>query len=246
MNYTSYAFASDQDVVRQLARGPWQERLADGLEAWDGSTIENEEFIKKAMEEGRTETRYGSIKQHIQNRRDWTVRLVDRIKEAGLRVTLDGPNARIEPKNDAPDMPLVEEIAKQNGIDSIPVIFHSIVPETRVGEVPIFRCVVSANRDGMRVVRTEKYVVGRPDVRCNGRDRVVETLRKAVNLAKKVEAARVFWDDQSYRIRKRDEARRAAEEAEKREAAIREEDEFAIGGCFNPTEGKSRPQNIPD
>jgi hypothetical protein len=236
MTYTTYPCPSDQEIARTLTRGEWQKRLVDGLEAWDGSTIEDVPFIKAAIVAGKSVSRFDcAIEWHVQNRRDWTEHLVDRLKKAGLSVILDGPNARIVATNSAPDTPMVDEIAEQHGLTRIPVIFHSISIQDRVGEVPIFRCIVSGKYNWQHMVRVDRFVVGRPDVSVSGigpLDHVVETLKKARIRAKKVESRREAWDIRIAQLRHEEATRKEADEALRAESNIGEEDLFAIESAF--------------
>jgi hypothetical protein len=213
MSYTTYRIPGDHAIALSFARGAWQCRLVDGESAWDGSTIEADDgFIPRVRKAGQlVEATRDDIDRHIQCRRDWTQHLIDRMRQAGLTVALDGPNARIETVDARPDTPKIAEIAGQFGLICLPVIFHSIERFEKVGDVEIYRCVVSGEHDWQRMIRADRYVVGRPEVDSglSLRDHVCETLRKAHLRAKKVSAALPRWLEAQARYRRlvEDEAR---------------------------------------
>jgi hypothetical protein len=193
MQYTTYPISSDRRVAELFVQGDWQRRLLDGIEAWDGSTIE--QFVAGEVAAGRCPDLFGNS---IEMRLEWTSDLIARLREVGL-IVLNGPHATITTPNAAPDSPMVDEIARQHGLECLSMIFHSVDQVGAVGDVPIFKCVVTAKqcwKDWQGMIRKDRYVIGRPDVEVPGfwlDWHVCETLRTARLRAKKVNARIPEW-----------------------------------------------------
>jgi len=229
MTYTTYQNPSDFKTILALASGPFQEALARGVQAWDGSTDDYDEDHIRWMQEY---THYDPEKlaelkgSHRLNRSAWADRYAERIRDAGYNIVVDGPNAVVLAQE--VDADFVDAIVRQHGLDRLPHQFHSIFALPPFQEVPLFRAVVSCA--GLLVPqkywchRADRFVVGAMDEKVFDRnDHVVDTLKKAKNRAVKIVLARdqraekkrrVALYKEECRIRQEIEARKLAAEAE--------------------------------
>jgi hypothetical protein len=232
--------------VGYLCRGDWQKSLATGTEAWDGSTIRDVTFIRDMAQ--RVPENDQTLFRHIENRLKWTAHLRERIEEAGFQLRQVGPSVRIERSDGFVFQPMVEQMAAQEKLSDIPVIFHSIEQVgSEVGQMRIYKCVItSRNQNAHAAVRAERWIIGGIDftreicayggTSCFGR--MTTTERKARNLAKRVSRRLALyaadireWTERRLKCERETAERQEAAEAEQRAKDI-EADADALAGAF--------------
>jgi hypothetical protein len=221
MTYIIYQNPTDYKVIRALAAGSFQEALAHGVQAWDGSTIDDDPNVKRSMQKYSYYDPEKLIELQAWHRRHrivWADHYAQRIRDAGYNIVVDGPNAVVLAQE--VDADFVAAIVRQHGLDMLPHQFHSIVALPPCQGVPLFRAVVSYA--GMHVSpkywcrRADRFVVGAAE-ECllDPDEHVVDTLKKAKNRAVKIVIAR----DRRAAMKLRQEDFRVRQEIEKRKLA---------------------------
>lgn len=234
MTYVVYKDWYAEIVARACVRGAWQEGLADGCFAWDLSNITSDTIVKEAWDRidarDRGESYTKSAKApHIAAREEWTGTFRWRCLQNGLRVDRYGPTATIFSigASFVGDVAF-RKLAEDSGLDKLPVKYRLLGAIGKVGEIPIYHAEVEEvpllSRNAAWIDRVTRwvrhpywkerldpapkqvYIVGRLDIPVKPLpiERVVDTIRKAEILAKKVEADRERADAEA-RQRKIDE-----------------------------------------
>jgi hypothetical protein len=219
MGFTSYQHEADRDLIEALARGDWQKSLLAGVEAWDGSTIRDIDWLKEKI----AQVGEGSDKVawHIENRLKWTDHLAARIRESGFVLRIDGPSARIDRTDATVDDPGVKEAAAAAGIGDIPIQYHRVVLVGVNEGIAVYQCTASAVYPYGPFARAERFVLGGFSPEDLGQvsriDRVHTTLRRALNRTRKIRKSIDDWTAYLMRVeadrKARDEARAEAERA---------------------------------
>jgi hypothetical protein len=195
MTFAIYNDSTSLQTTLDLAYGPWQRGLADGRFAWDLSNIMTDPIVASAWDRM---TERGSCSQEALSslrraRETWRDTYILRLSENGIDVSIKGPVAEIGPyraRFEETGREMLSLLAEQFGLMAVPVEFHSLAEVQSEREIPIYEADVKGlvRRWVLGIQRRHVWIVGRLDIPICPRpiDRIVDTRRKARNLAKKV------------------------------------------------------------
>jgi hypothetical protein len=200
MRYTVYSHPCLRQWVGDLAQGRWMRGLADGANAWDLSTFTVEQFVDTTWHiipgEDIGAAHVKAAWERDRRQFEWSTEYFKRMLEKNdLTVRVEGPTATIGVITEttfATSCPAAQRvIVQQHRLEVLPIEVHWLVPVTPTDEtIPIFEADVVVRDGGQSPSADQRHVfiVGRLDIPIlNGpHDRIVDTLRKAKNLARKV------------------------------------------------------------
>ena len=136
-----------------------------------------------------------ALSSYRRAREAWRDTYILRLSENGIDVSIKGPVAEIGPyraRFEETGREMLSLLAEHFGLMQLPVEFYSLVEVQSEREIPIYEADVKGlvRRWALGAQRRHVWIVGRLDIPICAKpiDRVVDTRRKAQNLAKKVSA----------------------------------------------------------
>jgi hypothetical protein len=134
-----------------------------------------------------------ALSSYRRARETWRDTYILRLSENGIDVSIKGPVASIGPyraRFEETGREMLSGLAEQFGLLALPVEFHSLFEVQSEREIPFYEADVIGlvPRWALGTQRRHVWIVGRLDIPICPRpiDRVVDTRRKAQNLANKV------------------------------------------------------------